>query len=324
MSANQPQDVIPPGWIGGFAESDPAFAYPTPDLSKLPVLCNMDNIDKLQRQWPVEWPEFSWETQKGQPDPKRCFQMFAPYISRVGYTNEGRIYSIICPQQGVCHLKLGCLNVEVTVTGQRGWVNETTREMAADMEVMGQIWFSPFADENVVYQMIWNAFKKSGLPFPQDKANSIKVRTSLPNSDQAIFPVRKGQTDLFKSPDFAIHNEAWGVANVEVQIDEIHKTNNALVDEFNQLVMDFFNVASGNMLQPGNVLSWNVWFKAPKLVDQEEWRTHAERWRKSIDEGHGAHAGGPAKYFNGTLFNPLESAIEDKVMEIMAWIWKHL
>jgi hypothetical protein len=64
------------------------------------MLNNVANIDLLQRQWPVEWPEFSWETQKGQPDPKRCFQMFAPYISRLGYTDKGRVYSIICPQQG--------------------------------------------------------------------------------------------------------------------------------------------------------------------------------------------------------------------------------
>ena len=41
------------------------------------MLANMDNIDKLQRQQGVEWPEFSWETEKGQADPKRCFQMFA-------------------------------------------------------------------------------------------------------------------------------------------------------------------------------------------------------------------------------------------------------
>src|SRR5213075_2181214 len=142
MKPDQLQALVPPGWIGGFAESDPAFKYPTPDLSSLEMLDNMANINLLQRQWPVEWPEFSWETQKGQADPKRCFQMFAPYISRLGYTDTGRVYSIICPQQGVCHLKMGCMNVEVTVTGQRGWVNETTREMAADMKVMGQIWFS--------------------------------------------------------------------------------------------------------------------------------------------------------------------------------------
>jgi hypothetical protein len=333
MKPDQLQALVPPGWVGGFEESDPAFAYPdppnpnspNPDLSSLKMLGNMDNIDKLQRQQPVEWPEFSWETQKGQPDPKRCFQMFAHYISRIGYTDTGRVYSIICPQQGVCHAKMGCMNVEVTVTGQRGWVNETTREMAADMTVMGQIWFSPLADESVVYQMIWNAFKKSGLPFPQDKANSIKVKTHLAgNRDQPIFPVRKGQTERFKSPSFAIHDDAWTVAHLEVEIGEIHKTKNALVDEFNQLVMDAFNLASGNMLQAGNLLTWNIWFKAPKLVDQEEWRTHAERWRKSIDEGHGAHAGSPARYFDGTPFSPVEELIEKKVMEIIAWIWKHL
>jgi hypothetical protein len=62
----------------------------------------------------------------------------------------------------------------------------------------------------------------------------------------------------------------------------------------------------------------------PKLVDQEEWRTHAERWRKSIDEGHGAHAGGPARYFDGTPFNPVEAEIEKKIFEILSWIYAHL
>ena len=88
-----------PGWIGGFEESNTLFAYPAPNLNSLPVLDNMANIDKLQRQQKVMWPEFSWETIVGEPD-SRCFQMFAPDISRLGYTDEGRIYSIICPQQG--------------------------------------------------------------------------------------------------------------------------------------------------------------------------------------------------------------------------------
>jgi hypothetical protein len=80
------------------------------------------------------------------------------------------------------------------------------------------------------------------------------------------------------------------------------------------------------MLQPGNLLSWNVWFTAPKLVNKEEWRTHAERWRKSIDEGHGSPdgPGSIARYFDRTPFDPVESAIEEKVKEIIAWIWKHL
>src|SRR5690242_9951747 len=77
-------------WIGGFAQSNPAFAYPDPNLSSLPLLENMANIKLLQRQQAALWPEFSWESQKGSADPKRCFQMFAPDISRVGYTSEGR------------------------------------------------------------------------------------------------------------------------------------------------------------------------------------------------------------------------------------------
>ncbi|MFN2622380.1 MAG: hypothetical protein ABR611_06000 [Chthoniobacterales bacterium] len=327
MNQNQPLDIVPPGWVGGFAESNPAFAYPNPDLSSLPMLGNMDNINLLERQQGVEWPEFSWETEKGNADPKRCFQMFAPYISRLGYTDTGRVYSIICPQQGVCHPKIGCMNVEVTVTGQRGWVNETTKEVAADMTVEGKIWFSPFADENPYFQVLWKSFKDSPLPFPKDKAHAIVVTTCKSgHPEQRIFPVRRGQTDLFKSPDFAIHNEAWAVANVEVEIGPINKTGNELVDDFNQLVMDVFNLASGNMLQPGNLLSWNVWFTAPKLVDKEEWRTHAERWRKSIDEGHGSPDGPGtiARYFDGTPFDPVEELIQEKVLEIIRWIWDHL
>jgi hypothetical protein len=326
MKPNQPSDPVP-GWVGGFAESNPAFAYPNPDLTSLPMLGNMANIDLLQRQQGVEWPEFSWESEKGKTDPKRCFQMFAPYISRLGYTDTGRVYSIICPQQGIYHPKIGALNAEVTVTGQRGWVNETTKEVAADMTVEGQIWFSPAAYQNPIVQILWNSFKNSKLPFPADKAHAIKVTThKFQDPGQPIFPVRIGQTKLFKSPDFAIHKEAWAVANIDVEIGPIKKTNNDLVDHFNQLIMDVFNLASGNMLQSGNVLSWNVWFTAPKLVDKEEWRTHAERWRKSIDEDHGSPDGPGtiARYFDGSSFDPVEKLIEDKIKEIIHWLWEHL
>jgi len=76
------------GWVGGFSESNPAFAYPTPDLSSLKIQDNLDNIPKLQRQQKVVWPEFSWESEPGKEDTKRCYQMFAPDISRLGYTND--------------------------------------------------------------------------------------------------------------------------------------------------------------------------------------------------------------------------------------------
>ena len=67
--------------------------------------------------------------------------MFAPDISRLGYTDQGRVYSIICPQQGVESPSLGSINLEVTVTGQRGWVDENTRSLACDMSVEAKAWF---------------------------------------------------------------------------------------------------------------------------------------------------------------------------------------
>src|SRR5208282_94968 len=146
------------------------------------------------RQQKVLWPEFSWETTKGKPD-SRCFQMFAPDISRLGYDDAGRVWSIICPQQGVCDPTIGCLNVEVTVTGQRGWADETNREVAADMTVEGTIWFSPSAHQNWLVKKAWKLFKEKSLPFPSDKANAINVTTHKSGSPaQPIFPVRRGES----------------------------------------------------------------------------------------------------------------------------------
>lgn len=93
MTTNQNSNV-PPGWVGGFAASNPAFAYPTPDLMALKMLGNMDNIPRLRRQQKVLWPEFSWETVLGKPA-SRCFQMFAPDISRLGYDDTGRVWSVL-------------------------------------------------------------------------------------------------------------------------------------------------------------------------------------------------------------------------------------
>lgn len=317
-----------PGWVGGFEESNKLFSYPQPNLSSLPSLDNMANIDKLQRQQTVEWPEFSWETRKGDADPKRCFQMFAPEISRLGYTDEGRVFSIICPQQGTYSKSFGTMNVEVTVTGQKGWVNESTKQMAAEMSVVGKVWFSPNAHQKESVKLIWDFFKHSKLPFPSSKANAIIVNTHKPGSpDQILFPLRSGETTDFKVPAFAKHTEeAWDVANLGVQIGEITKTGHAAVDDLNQLVMDVFNLGSGNMLQNGNILTWDVWFTPPALVDQEEWRTHAQRWRDSIDVDHCSPDGPskPARYFDGTEFKPLENLVDIEKEKIEHFLKKHL
>ena len=128
-----------PKWIGGFKPSS---------LTQIKFTGNMDNIDKLQRQIEIKWPEFSWLTIPGentQQKKTRVFSMFAPFISRAGYSEKGQIYSIICPQQGICNTIFGCLNVEVSVTGVRGWADEKICQYAADLTVEAKIWFSPSA-----------------------------------------------------------------------------------------------------------------------------------------------------------------------------------
>lgn len=253
--------------------------------------------------------------------------MFAPDISRLGYTDHGRVFSIICPQQGTYSPAFGTLNVEVTVTGQRGWVTESSKEMAGDMSVVGKIWFSPSAHQKEKVKLIWDLFKDSKLPFPFDKSSAIRVSTHKPgNAQEPIFPLRKGETTSFDIPAFAKHtDEAWDVANLSVEIGPIIKVNNPIVDEFNELIMDVFNLGSGNMLQKGNILTWDVWFTSPELVNKEEWRTHAERWRDSIDVDHKSldGEGTTAKYFDGTPFNSLKNIEEIELEKIESFLKKH-
>ena len=327
-----PSKIPAPGWVGGFSSSNPKFAYPHPDLSPLPLLHNMDNIPLLDRQLDVLWPEFSWRTVI--PDEEsRCFQMFAPDISRAGYDKAGRIFSIICPQQGAYSPTLGDLNIEVTVNSQRGWVNESASNLdedlvAADMTVTGKIWFGPSARNKLLYKLLRLVLEEKDLPFPLDKKNAIQVTLhEVGNPDQAAISVRSGINPAFENPAFAMHHEeAWAVANVAVEIGPILPRHNTMVDDFNAMVMEIFNLASGNLLQQGNVLTWNVWLNAPTIVDRCEWKAHAEFWRHSLDTGHGSPdgPGTPPRYFNGTPFEPIDAVVEKEWDLIWAWIKKHV
>ena len=111
-----------------------------------------------------------------------------------------------------------------------------------------------------------------------------------------------------------------------MEIGPIQKTEiSEDVNAFNEMVMELFNVASGNMLQSGNLLSWNVWFTAPQLVDKVEWMDHAEKWRKSIDEDHGSPDGNGtmARFFDGSPFSPAEELVEEGLRKIFDYLRKH-
>lgn len=319
---------IPAGWIGGFAESNKKFAYPTPDLGSLDMLKNMDHIHLLERQLAVLWPEFSWESEPGNRDPKRCHQMFAPDISRLGYTDQGRVYSIICPQQGIESPSFGSMNLEVTVTGQRGWVDENTRELAGDMSVEARAWFGPGCHEKAAVKLLWKLLDELGHDFPFSKDKAIVISAHKPGDpDQPIFALSKGESTRFNAPEFARHaDKAWSVGHVEVEIGAIEPTHHTAVDDFNRLFLDIFNMGSGNMLKAGNVLTWNVWFNDPELVDQEEWRDHAEKWRKSIDVDHTSpdRQRSPAYFHDRTPFQPADELMDEEISKIYHFISRQM
>ena len=248
--------------------------------------------------------------------------MFAPDISRLGYTNEGRVYSIIYPQQGYATEHFRSLHVEVTVTGNRGWADESNRIVVAEMEVTGKIWFAPSSYGNKLVKIIKAYFTARGLPFPLDKDHAIEMQTfklGFPIVEE--FPLVTGLSPKFAIPEFAQHKEiSCSMGSLGVQIGTIKPMGVEKVDKFNRLVLDIFNMAGGN------ILYWSVWFTAPEEVDQTEWHDHAKHWRKSIQADHDAPDGQGtiARYFDGTSFKPLKNLAIKELPKILEYIKDHI
>jgi len=322
---------IPAGWIGGFSHTPPT-PYPDAELlSSLPFEKNLDHIPNITRMLRAKWPEFSWEVTKGDSS-TRMYQMFAPDISRLGYDDTGRVWSIICPQQGVYLQTPGItLNVEVTVTGNRGWINETASVhdelFAADLTIKPTIWLSPDNHESLLWTALKNIDSTLGNNLPLSKAKGIRLNATNGDGSSDAIQVRMGEHTDWPFPEQARHwgDYAWSVANLAVKIGNIDSTLPKEVNAFNHLLMDIFNLGSGNLLQSGNILVWNLWAGSPELVNQDEWQHHAEYWRHSIDVNHRPPEGVGTSItdFNGNPFNPSD-AFAKKIEELIKWIEKYL
>ncbi len=131
----------------------------------------MDNIDKITCMQKIFWPEFSWLAVPGD-ESTWLYDTFAKDISRVGYDDyEGRIWSIICPQRGMDLPILGTLMLEVTVTGNRGLVDEDIYSACAEIGVVGNLWIEP--DDNPLTEIFGGLLDKYKFPF--SKENAAKV-----------------------------------------------------------------------------------------------------------------------------------------------------
>lgn len=323
----QQPSFIPAGWIGGFSENPPDQPYPnTKLLDSLPFKGNLENIPKITRMLRAKWPEFSWETTKGKPE-TRMYQMFAPDISRLGYDDTGRVWSIICPQQGVYFPTLGVtMNIEVTVTGNRGWINETapnTLLFAADITIKPTIWFSPDSTEGWFWKRLVDLDKLWKNELPLSKVKGIRINATDENGKDDI-QVRMGERPNCPFPDRAKHwrDYAWAVANLAVRIGKIDSNANPKVNEFNDWVMYLFNLGSGNLLQAGNILTWNLWAGSPELVNQVEWAHHAEYWRYSIGVHHRPPEGEGSNIadFNGNPLAVSQAFLVAEAARFALWI----
>ena len=330
MKTLKPNHIPAKGWKGGFLKKHPEANYPNPDLSNLETTGNLDNIGKITRQQRVLWPEFTWETEKGAKDPKRCFQMFAPDISRMGYDDSGQSWSIICPQQGTFIPGVGTLNVEVTVTGQKGWVDESNKTQAIDLSVKPKVWFSKSAHQSPIGKMLWSVFEMNhlGFSFPSEKNKAIQINTYKTDKEKTrVISIRDGLFLGDNIPEFTDHStESWNHANLEVEIGPIDTSKHDMVTEFNLLVMDAFNLFSGNMLKKGNILAWNVWFDAPMKANPKEWKNHAKVWRESIDVDHCSPDGDstPPRFADGKPFVAKDEIMEKVITAFKNFIKKHL
>lgn len=318
-----------------FLKDHPECAYPDPDLSSLKPTGNMDNIGLLTRHMKIKWPQFSWQVIDGD-EKTRIYQKFCEDISRVGYDNHGQIWSIICPQFGINLVTqmVGTGNVEVTVTGVRGWIDEVEGDLSADVSAQIKIWFT--SKNNPIANALANFLGNRGnFPFVKGKAVTTLLHAEG-NPNQPFCRFKNGSDLDVAEPSFTKHKEeAKTVGHISMQVGSVipvEGRNAGIVNDFNKLIVDLFNLGSGNMVNAGQIIKWNIWLDQPEVVDRTEWQKHAEHWRDSLEldgvtpiELEGSS---DFQLFDGSIANPTNILLRHKVASqielLREWIRKYI
>jgi hypothetical protein len=304
-ASERKDDRLPEGWKGGFKDTTKA------DLSDLEITGNRDNIDKITRTQKIFWPEFSWLSIPGD-EKSRVYEMFAKDVSRIGYDDDGRIWSLICPQRALFVPPFGTVMIEVTVLGVKGWVDEPTKDMFANIGIRGNIWIE---SENDLVNEFKAAFENVGKDFPLSKEHAIKINAhAVGNPDEEFWPVKQGLDPNFEHPSFTTHwDEAFNVYNLEVEMGKPELTYDKFADDFNAMFLELFNNMSGNLVTEGQRVAWHVWADKPEHVDTAEWKGHAKKWYESLTVKHEYPSGDPgvARDADGKEFKPQFNLEED-------------
>ena len=222
------QFIPPPGWRGGFVGTNADFAYPNvsnPNTITIPYTSNkqIDNIRKITRWQNVTFPEFSWCVTNG-IEASRIYTRFDQNISRVGYDNSGRIWSIVCPQKSWPISNVGHVTLEATVNYQRGWVDEPNKLMYGQLSVSGYLWIDFHKRSKLLKKVASILHKDDGMTsaeataggkepgkgffykFPFNKANAMYVPSHTQGDcNQPAFPLITGNDPGIPQPNFTLH-----------------------------------------------------------------------------------------------------------------------
>jgi len=230
------------------------------------------------------YPEFTWLPESGL-EADRLYTMFDPDISRIGYDTTGDVKSVICPQWGTCSSLLGCLNVEVTVTHVRGWINPYTLETVFDIKVEGKIWLN-YTDSTVLplLSTLIELAGASGYTFPDSKANAIIIPMGGVDGQDFIRATNISLASFDKHPNDQLVEL---IVDVSVKIGSPSTTglNSTEIWIQNQIV-DIVNSASDGMWIADSVLEWEIYTGEENMVEtqaqRDEYMNHVVLWGASL------------------------------------------
>ena len=151
-----------------------------------------------------------------------------------------------------------------------------------------------------------------------------KKNALIINTKEKFITVKKNKNPAIKVPKNHSHEkEAYTVSYLEATIGKMKKTNNKLIDDFNELLLEAMNIYTGNIFKEGSKLSWNLWMSCPQQVSQKEWKDHANYWRESIDSDLGYPTGEETipENKNGKKFQP---DLEYGIQELATFIEKNI
>ena len=290
----------PPWGTGGIFKN----SLPGPNGNKIiddiPWLTNNVNDEHITRQMYARWPEFSW-MRNGVPEGqggRRIFQQLPQDVSRIGYSDNGKAFHVICPVFGSASL-LGNANIEFTVTKTRGYVDEG--ELHPDGAVAGndriwtefdigvtvKIWFSN--PSGLLGKLFAAMDGISGWQTPTSKPHAIEIPLYDAETNRDYLRIRHGQNPAFNNPPSRQHPEAAGVCYLygySKGPTDKYQNKKALV--LSQFLVDQINDESNGMFTKNNHLTWNLWAGCPHAVDPEEYSNHTQHWREAINTPQGA------------------------------------